>query len=78
MKLKDELEILRRAENIVGTDDLIPHTVETNVRLLTLISDGLPKAVNYLVSGEGAICQVIEVPKRSPARNGGQSKKKKD
>ena len=68
MEPGNELDILQKAENIVGSD-VIPHTVETKVRLLSLISEDLPQ-VDIVPSGGDAICrQVIEVPKKSLTRN---------
>ena len=67
MEPGNELDILQKAENIVGSG-VIPHTVETKVRLLSLISEDLPQ-VDMMPSGGDAICQVIEVPKKSLTKN---------
>ena len=67
MEPGNELDILQKAENIVGSY-VIPHTVETKVRLLSLISEDLPQ-VDMMPSGGDAICQVIEVPKKSLTKN---------
>ena len=76
MELGNELDILRKVENIVGSD-VIPNSAETKVRLLSLISDDLPQVDLTMPQMEkDMLCQVIEVPKKQDTTDSHQAGRK--